>query len=347
MSSTETADSTGFTNVRPRIFMDGEERLDLHEAVQSTEVCLPLHGRAHAELRLVNWSSGDFAFGNIGLGRTIGLVMGESAEEAMFEGEVTGIEERYGHGAPQIVLLVEDKLHRLARERHNRRFEQMTVDSVISEVLTGAGLSADAQVGSATATWLQMNESSLAFLMRLVAPYGIGLRFERGQVRARPEEDDPEPLSLNPNRGTAKSVRIIADLNHQPSAITVHGYDLATDQAVSKEAASLDPGITGTLAADELSRLSWQTASTIPHPFARSQAEADGLAEGQFARAASRFLYGDIICAGAPTLRSGREVELSGLSPQLNGRFRVADCRHVFGATGYETRIKVQRAFLS
>ena len=347
MPSTEPSAAAGFENVRPRVFVDGEERLDLGDAAQSAEIYLPLHGRAHAELRLVNWSSGDFAFGDLGFGRTLGIMVGESTDQMTFEGEITGIEERYGHGAPQIVLLAEDRLHRLARDRHNRRFEQTTIDSVISEVLQGVGLSGDPQVSSVSATWLQMNESSLAFLMRLVAPYGIGLRLEGGQVRARPEEEDPEPLELNPNQGTAKSVRIIADLNHQPSTVTVQGYDLASDEAVSKEADSLGPGITGTLAADELSRLGWETASVLPHPFARSQAEADGLAEGQFARAASRFLQGDIVCAGAATLRSGREVKLSGLSEKLNGRYRVADCRHVFGAAGFETRIKVQRAFLS
>ena len=347
MPSTEPRPETGFESVRPRLFLDGEERLDLGDATQSAEISLPLHGRAHAEFRLVNWSSGDFAFGDIGLGRTLGVAMGETADQVMFEGEVTAIEERFGHGAPQIVLLVEDKLHRLARDRHNRRFEQTTVDGVIAEVVQGVGLSGDAEVSSATSTWLQMNESSLAFLMRLVAPYGIGLRLEEGQVRAKPEVEDPEPLELDPGQGTAKSVRIIADLNHQPSAVTVQGYDLSSDEAVSKEADSLGPGITGTLAADELGRLGWETASILPHPFARSQAEADGIAEGQFSRAASRFVHGDVVCSGTPGLRAGREVRLSGLSERLNGRYRVADCRHVFGATGYETRIKVQRAFLS
>lgn len=344
MPSTERADSTGFIHARPRVLVDGEERPDLNDAVQAAEACLPLHGRAHAELRLVNWLSGDIAFSEIRLGDTVSLKMGESAEIPVLDGEVTGIEERYGEGAPQLVLLVEDKLHRLARQRHNRRFEAMSVDEVIEQVLGDTELSGDTNVNSGNATWLQMNESNLAFLMRLVAAYGLGLRLEGDRVRAKPEEEDREPLGLSPDEGTAKSVRIVTDLNHQPSSVTVRGYDLSSDEVVTHEANSLQPAARGTLASDELSRLGWETASIVPHPFVRRQSDAEAMATGQFGRAASRFLYGEILCSGAPTLRAGREIELSDVSDRLAGRYRISDCRHVFGAAGYETLIKVQKA---
>ena len=344
MPSTERADSTGFIHARPRVLVDGEDRPDLNDAVQAAEVCLPLHGRAHAELRLVNWLNGDMAFREIRLGDSISLEMGESSEAPVMDGEITGIEERYGEGAPQLVLLVEDKLHRLARQRNNRRFEAMTVDEVIEQVLGDTNLSGDTNVNSATATWLQMNESNLAFLMRLVAAYGLGLRMEGDRVRAKPEEEDREPLGLSPEQGTAKIVRIVTDLNHQPSSVTIQGHDLSSDETVMHEANRLQLAANGTLASDELSRLGWETASVIPHPFARRQSDAEAMANGQFNRAASRFLYGEILCSGAPGLRAGREIDLSDVSDRLAGRYRISDCRHVFGAAGYDTLIKVQKA---
>lgn len=344
MSSTDPASAGGFEIVKPRLFLGSEasEAVRLSAQVSGAEITLPLHGRAHAEVVLVNWTEGTFA-ANLRLGDRIRIAPGERVSEAIFDGEITGLEERYGDGAPMLHILLEDRLHRLARVRQNRRFEGQSVDDIIGSVASEAGLGSDVSVSTTVATYLQMNESDLAFVMRLVAAYGIALRLVGEDIVAKAEAEDAEPVALDVANNTARSVRLLTDLNHQPTTLTVNGYDLSTAGALTHGASALQPAPSGTTGADELSRLGIETVRIPPHPFARNQGEAEAMANGQFARAARQFVRGEIVCDGVPTLRSGREIELNGVSARLRGRYRVTDCRHEYGAAGFETVIKVER----
>lgn len=342
-------DPRPFISARPRIRVDGQSRPSLGEALLAAQVRLPLAGMASAELRLLNWGNDpaagrpDFRFQDIRPGSRLEILMGEEAEFAVFDGAVTAIEERYGEGAPQLVLLAEDALHRLARRRSSRAFEDMSLDDVVGRVAGDAGLAADVNVSAVTGTWYQHNESDLAFLLRLLAPHDVMPRLEGGRLRARDEEADRQPIALDPGRN-AERVRLIADLNHQPIGVSVHGYNLAADSAADGESRALAPVPGGESAAALAAGLGWEGESVLPHPAPRSQAEAEALAARGFRARARRFVHGEIVCRGEPTLRSGREVELTGVSARLTGRYRVVDCQHRFDQTnGYSTRIKVQR----
>lgn len=345
MSSTE---NLSLVNVRPRVTIDGQERANMGEAALAMQVHLPRIGMANAELRLLNWaptSSGqpDFLSQEIRLGSRIELLLGESADSAIFKGEITAIEERYGDGAPQMVILAEDALHRLARQRHNRVFEAMSLDDVIQQIAGEANLQSDVNVSSSTATWLQVNESNLAFLMRQLTPYDVGLRIENNQLRVRDDEPDPQPVALDPG-DNALNIRLIADLNQLPREVKVKGYNLESDSEADATSSSITPAPGGQTGTSLLADLGWEGESTLPHPFARAQQEAETLATRQFRQRANRFIHGEIICRGTIDLRSGREVELNNVSPRLAGRYRVMECWHQFDlANGLRTRIKVQR----
>lgn len=334
-------------NARPRVRIDGESRSDIDAAVRNCSINLPLSGMANCELRLVNWGSRSnnpevgFAFNDIEPGQALDILMSEEADQPVFSGDITAIEERYGNGAPQLVLLAEDKLHLLARLRDKRAHEEQRISDVISSLAQEANLQADAGIDT-QGTWHQLNESHLAFMMRLAAPYDIAVRLQDGRVRARTEEQDPEPVQLHVQRNVQK-IRLIADLNQQPRSVQSRGYDIASDQEVEHEADRLSPAPSGQTAADRLNDLSWGTSENFPLPSPAAQSEAEGWAEGHFHRRAKRFVHGEIITTGIPTLRSGREIELEGVSPRLVGRYQVVDCQHRFDNQGYRTRIKVQR----
>ena len=58
-----------------------------------------------------------------------------------------------------------------------------------------------------------------------------------------------------------------------------------------------------------------------------------------------RFISGDIACQGIPELTSGREIELSGVSSRLLGKYQVIHCTHRFDRrSGFETHLKVNKA---
>lgn len=340
-------DPGALISARPRFRLDGGERSDLDDAVLALQVRLPLAGMASAELRLLNWGNGggnqpSFRFQDIGLGKRLEIRPG-NGDDPLFDGFITAIEERYGEGAPQIVLLAEDALHRLARRRDSRAFEDMSLDAVVRQVAQDAGLQADVNVSSASGTWYQHNESDLAFLLRLLAPHDVAPRLENGQLRAKDEEADRQPVAID-SGANADSIRLIADLNQQPVQVAANGYNLAADSEANGQSGALSPAPRGEAAVDLAGRLGWEGDAVLPHPFPRSQAEAEALAARGFRAQAKRFVHGEIACRGEPTLRAGREVELSGVSSRLSGRYRVVDCQHRFDAThGFTTRLKVQR----
>ncbi|HWK55468.1 MAG TPA: phage late control D family protein [Hyphomicrobiales bacterium] len=336
-----------FIDTRPRLKVDGEENPDLAQALTAFVVNLPLSGMAHAELTVTNWvmnESGtmEHGFEALELGSEVEIVMQE--EHSVFKGEVTAVEERYGEGAPQLVMLLQDKLHRLVRRRQSRAFEDTTVDAIVRELGSGLGLDVAVSVSSVTATYHQLNESDLAFLQRLIGPYDIAVRIDGSALRVKAEEADPEPVALDAG-DSALHVRLIADLNHQYQKTTVKGFNVANGEAVSSDADTpLQPG-NDTSAADVLGTLGWPGDETVPQPFARLQGEGDAFAKGHFNRGAKRFVSGEIRCQGEPALNSGREITLSGVSERFAGRYQIVHCVHRFdGDSGFETHLKLNKA---
>lgn len=337
-----------FVNARPRFRVQDSARSDLDAALLEMRVHQPLSGMASAELRFVNWrgdstgASADFAFQTLELGHAIDVLGG--ADTTLFSGEITALEERHGDGAPQLVVLAEDRLHRLARQRHNRSFENTGIADVVSRVAGEGGLNVSAGLDAVHGSWHQINESNLAFLLRLLEPYDLALRMDGDALRIKREEPDSQPVSLH-TQNNVHRLRIIADLNHQPRKVLVRGFDLASDDPVRSDCDSLTPAAQGTSATDTLAELSWGEEEIFPQPLARNRGEAEAWARGRFQHRAKRFLHGDILCTGIAELRSGREIDLRGTSPRLLGKYQVVDCWHAFNAAdGYVTRIKVQRS---
>ncbi|MCD9460627.1 hypothetical protein LU351_16600 [Marinibactrum halimedae] len=313
-------------------------------------VNLPLSGCAHAELTLSNWGrpegedDPDFTLADLSLGTEVEILMGEEDDTSLFIGDITAIEEQYGEGAPTLALLLQDGLHKLARTRGSRAFEDMSPNDVISAVASDAGLTPDVNVSTLTSHWHQLNESHLAFLLRLLARFDIALRLENGQLRAKPEQEDPEPVQVDADDNALK-IKLLVDVNHQPTLTTVSGFNVADNEETNYEAEQIEPAPAATSAAHQLHELQWGSDESVPHPFARSNAEAEAYAKAHFHRQAKRFVQGSVVCQGEALLHSGREVEITGVSRRLAGRYQVVHCTHRFdNDTGFETHLKVNRA---
>lgn len=341
-----------YVSARPRIAIDGETRADLGSALRALTVNRPLNGMAHAELHLVFWGAADddpgpsYRFLDVALGTRLTVAFGQDAPVEVFSGEITALEERYGGGAPRLVLLAQDRLHRLARQRRSRSFDDQSLDAVIAAIASDGGLAADANVSTVSATWHQLNESDLGFLLRLLAPFGAALRLDGETLRARPEAPDPAPIELDTN-DNALDVRLIADLAQQPGEVRVRGFDPATDEELDASAGTPTSPGDGQSAGDLLAGLGWPAVEPLPRPFPWRQGLADGFAQGALDRRAHGFVAGEIRCVGDPSLAPGREVDLSGTTARLAGRYRVVHCVHRFDAAdGYRSHLRVARAGL-
>lgn len=345
-----TDDSAALLSAKPRIAINGQSRTELEPAVLNMRVNLPFSGMSHAELKLLNWGSTDgngearYAFQSISLGDRVEISIGESTEAPIFNGEVTALEEMYGQGAPRLVLLLEDKLHRLAKQRNSRAFESMSVNDVVQNVLADASLSGDIQVSSDTGVWHQLNETNLGFLQRLLWPYAIPVRCSGDNVRAKAEEEDAQPVEIHTQSGVT-SLRVIADLNGQYQSAQVKGFNLEANEPVS--GSENDPNSSsGKSAKQLLSDLGWGGDDLFVYPFARNASEGNAWATAMFGKQAKEFLRGDVLLAGNAKLKTGKQIELSGASDRLNGKYNIVQAQHLFDtAGGYKTRLKFARNF--
>ncbi|MEH6443773.1 MAG: contractile injection system protein, VgrG/Pvc8 family [Oceanospirillaceae bacterium] len=347
------AQHSGMINIRPRIHIDQQARDDLQEALLDMQVSLPLSGMSSLELKLSNWrgdSTGSvvgFAFQTLELGQSISVHMLDeaqmSAEQLLFSGEITALEESYGSGAPQLTILAEDSLHHLVRTRRNQVYEDQDIQQVITQIASQAGLQSEISIVSAVSDWHQMNESDLAFITRLIAPFDLALRLSDGALRIKKEQPDPEPIVIDA-QGNAKKIRIIADINHQYKQLAVQGYSLEDDVAISAQSAYLATSAMQQSAQQVLQDLTWQGEQIAISVFARNQTEANAWAKARFEQRAKQFLHGDISCRGNAALHSGKEVDLKGVSLRLQGIYQIVHCRHVYSSQdGYITKLKVHK----
>ena len=244
-----------FSAIRPSLVVDGQPRNELQDALGALVVNLPLSGMAHAEVSLSNWGNTPdggppgFAFQDLGFGTAFDIRVGDDETgEVVFSGEVTGLEEAYGDGAPQLTVLLQDKLHRMARSRRSRVFEDQTPNDVVQTLADDVGLNPDVDISTISATFHQMNESDLAFLLRLTGRFEVAVRVEGENLRMRAEETDADPVVLDA-QDSALKIRLLADLNHQPRETQVLGFNSGANEAVtgtSCEPRTRQPGSEGT-----------------------------------------------------------------------------------------------------
>ncbi|HVZ08875.1 phage late control D family protein [Rhodopila sp.] len=342
-------DGASYVSPRPAVTVNGTVNPDIATALLDIAVRAPEAGMASAELRLVNWgnqSSGpvSFLFNQIALGDRIEIAFGLAQQKTVFKGDITGIEERYGDGVPQIVLLAEDPLHRLARHRASRTFEQQSPNQIVGTLASDARLTPDARLSDTPGDYIQLNESDLHFLRRLAARYGAAPRVVDTTLTCRRREQPPAPVTLDAG-DTLKRLRVIADLARQPTQATVKGQDLTAGQAVTADANSLMVNASGSTAASALGRLGWDAAEIFGFPAPATQAEATDYAKAAFDAQGRRFLHGDLVCTGNPDVTVGGAVSLTGVSSRVTGTYNVVACAHLFDeSAGYQTYARIERA---
>jgi phage protein D len=284
-------------------------------------------------------------------GNDLRIKLGYSAPLSdMMVGDVTAVEPEFPPSGP-ITLTVRgyDRLHRLGHERKTRSFKNMTDSDIASQIAQERGLTADVEATRITHEYLlQNNQTDMEFMQERAALLRYELRVEGTRMLFRPPgESAGKASSLTYGQNLIRfSPRV--SVSTQTASIKVQGWSAKQKQTVTGQASSDDVSarLGGTqLGAAVLEQIAGSAAATVVDAPPMSQEEADTSAKGWVHDAAFRYVTGDGVCLGDPSMRAGTVVEILNLGQRFSGLYYVTSATHrVSPRGGYTTAFSFRRS---
>jgi phage protein D len=344
---------------RPTVRVNGAEQDRVTGLLIGMEMTEHEDGLSTLELRFDNIATdgagqADFAFEDeaaLKLGDALTVYCGpESTPSEIFRGTVSGVEAQFGEeAAPTLVALAEDALQKARMTRRTRTYESQSIADIARSIASDLGLTPQitgftGQIG----TQVQLNESDLAFLRRLLARYDGDLQVVGGELHVSPIGDvrrGTVELSL---RSQLRRVNVLADLAHQVNEVTVTGWDPARGERITgrSSGAAQGPG-SGRPGTDLMTSAIGRRTHQIAHLLVETEDEARALADAAFDERRRRFVVANGTAEGNPAIRAGTHVRLTGLGGRFDNTYYVTRCCHRFDLErGYETDFTASTAFL-
>jgi phage protein D len=194
---------------------------------------------------------------------------------------------------------------------------------------------------------MQLNESDLAFLRRLLARVDGDLQIVGGELHVAPRSEVQRGTVELQLTSQLRRARLLADLSHQVTEVTVTGWDPARGERVSSTSTGADLGPGSGRPGAQLLRDIAPRAEHIGHVAVASDREAQALADASFDRRARRFVSVEALAEGNPALRVGTHVTLRGLGSRFDNTYYVVRASHRYDQTrGYETEFEAECAYL-
>jgi uncharacterized protein len=309
-------------------------------------------GLSSLELRFLNVATHerggvDFAFEHsdtdlLALGKAIRVLAGdESAPMEIFSGEISAVEFVLEEdGQPELCIHAEDALMGQRMRRFTRThaggplrdiLEDLALETGLTPTIRGLANRVDSQV--------QLNESNLAFMRRLLADYDADMQVVGDELHVAPRSQVQRGSLTLAMGGQLSRVRLCADLADQVTSVTHAGFDVGQGRPVAAESASFDlgPG-SGRSGADVLREAFGARAEHLGDRAVHDQAEAEALVTAAHSRRARRFVTVEGTCEGNPALRVGTHLTIEGVGPRFANTYYVTSTCHRFDrAVGYQT----------
>ncbi len=355
MSTPTTATYTASPTVR----LNGQANDRVTSLITAMAMSEQEGGLSSLELRLSNSASLDtggaeYAFdaaGDLQLGDEIIIGGGDaSAPTEIFRGTITGVEGMFDEsGPPTFVVLAEDALLKARFKRRTQVFENKSLKDIISQFASDYALTPQIDdLDQNFGTEVQMNETDLSFMRRLLARVDADLQIVGTELHASPR--------ANVLRGTVDlalsnqlmSARVTADVAHQITESTVKGWDVSNGSSMngSGQENALGPGSGKKGSAVMTDKFSDRKFHSC-HVATFNQAEVDALADAVRNTRARRFLRVHGLANGDPALRVGTNVNLTGLGDWFSNTYYVVRTRHLYDLKlGYRTEFEGECAFL-
>jgi phage protein D len=343
-------DRRAVSNPRPQLEIDGQRDGMVDELLLAMDMREREGGLSTVQLRLSNIASAadggaGFAFEDeraLRLGSTITVAAGDSSEpQEVFRGVITGLEAEFPESSPpELLVLAEDRLQQARMSRRTRAYRDMSVADIATEVAENLGLQARVSaLDSARGTWVQLNESDLAFLRRLLQGRDADLHVVEDRLEVAPiSEMQRQVIEMELFRDL-RSVSFIADLAHQATSVTSAGWNPLSGRPVNarSEGQNFGPG-RGRRGAAVLADSIGDRVEHVGHVAVTTEAEAQALADTVFDQRARSFVSARGSAAGHPGIRVGAHLQLRGVSARFENTYYVVSTHHRYDVNeGYLT----------
>jgi len=346
-------------SARPTLRVAGREERRLSDLVIAMEMRESEGGLSALELRLSNvvslpGGSAEQAFEDesiVRLGSRLEIYGGdEEAPQEIFSGLVTGLEAEFPAKAPpELVLLAEDGLQRARMTRRTAVHRDLAIASLARDVASRLSLTPkitgfDRNLG----TWVQLNESDLAFLRRLLLRHDGDVQVVGRELHVSLRSDVRRGEVELKLYSQLRQARFVADLAHQVTKLTVTGWDAARGRRVRAESRGARPGPGAGRRGDQILRdVLEKRDEHLGELAAATEEEAQALADAAFDRRLRRFVQVEGTAEGNPALRVGTWVKLKGISRRFDNTYYVTSACHRWDkARGYETDFEAECASL-
>jgi phage protein D len=345
-------------SARPTVKVDGrfyERTSRLLQAMQMTE---DEGGMSALELRYSNLASHEgggasLAFEDdqlLRLGAAISVHAGDEQQpQEIFRGRITAIELELSQlGPPELVVLAEDGLQAARMTRRTEVHRNQSIADLARAIAQRAGLRASVTgFTDRLGVEVQLNESDLAFLRRLLRCHDGDLQVVGDELQVAPRADVQRDRVALVMFGQLSRARVTADLAHQVTAVTVTGWDSDQAQKITRTSRgrALGPGA-GRTGAQILEQALGARSEHLGKAPVVTDSEARALADAAYDQRARRFVLLEGTSDGNPGLRVGVHVEVRGLGPRFDNTFYVTRACHRYDTRGYLTDFEAECAYL-
>ena len=284
-------------------------------------------------------------------GGTVKIQMGWEGAGRLYTtmvGEITGLEAEFAAADPfTLTVRGYDRRHRLLRGHKTRSFVNMKDSDIVRRVASEAGLRPEVTDTTIALEYvLQHNQTDLDFIRGRAQRLGYEITVDDRTLYFRPPPlGASATATLSLGEDLAEFSPRLSTMN-QVGRMEVHGWDPKQKRPIIGQASTgqertMGGSISGPQAGDRTGGKASRVDVQRP---VRTQAEADHLAQGDFAGMALSFVQGDGVCSGAqPGLRAGTVIKITGAGRRFSGLYYVTSVTHTFTAAQYSTAFTVKR----